>query len=54
MNFYSYFAYSENNMVKFVTVVFHIVLLSVCEFHENRCSESNTLLNGVNIFFPEF
>jgi len=50
MNFYScFFLYLENNRVKFGTVVLHTVLLSNCEFHENRCSGSHTLLNGVYI-----
>ena len=37
--------------MKFCTVVLHTVLLSNCEFHENRCSESHSLLNGVIYIF---
>jgi len=51
MNFYSSFAYLEDNRLKYGTVVLHTVLLSNCEFHENRCSGSHTLLNGVYMYF---
>ena len=40
--------------MKFDTGSLHIIPLRVCEFREDRCSESHTSLKGVDEIFPEF
>ena len=54
MNLYSHVPFFKPIWVKFDIGSLHNIPLRVCEFREDRCSESLTSLKGVDEIFPEF
>ena len=48
MNFSSYLPHLLSDYVKFGIRDVHIMLLSICEFRENRCMEGRTFLMDAN------